>query len=103
LVVAAKSLGIQAEVFQRILLFLNPVIGQSAHRLYELSRLFDELDPAAAERMLSIWRSTVRAIRSMHRYIGMTSGLAHATPRNQRHIASPESARGPARFKSNER
>jgi len=41
LVVAAKSLGIKADVLQRILLFLNPVIGQSAQKLYELSRLYD--------------------------------------------------------------
>jgi len=33
LVVAAKSLAIKAEVLQRILLFLNPVIGQSAQKL----------------------------------------------------------------------
>ena len=57
LVVAAKSLGIKADVLQRILLFLNPVIGQSAQKLYELSRLYDDLNPAAAERMVSIWRT----------------------------------------------
>src|SRR5262249_51277555 len=57
-VVAAKALGIKAEVLQRILLFLNPVVGQSARRLYELSHLFDELNPAAAARMVSIWRTT---------------------------------------------
>jgi len=58
IVVVAKALGIKAEVLQRILLFLNPVIGQSTQRLYELSHLFDELDPAAAEHMVSIWRTT---------------------------------------------
>jgi hypothetical protein len=58
IVVVAKALGIKAEVLQRILLFLNPIIGQSAQRLYELSHLFDELNPAAAERMVSIWRTT---------------------------------------------
>lgn len=58
IVVAAKALGIRLESLQRILLFLNPVIGQSAQRLYELSRLFDEINPAAAEHMLGIWRMT---------------------------------------------
>jgi uncharacterized protein (DUF2336 family) len=57
LVVAARALGIKAEVLQRILLFLNPVIGQSAQRLYELSHLYDELNAAAAESMASIWRA----------------------------------------------
>ncbi len=59
IVVAAKALGIKAAVFQRILLFLNPVIGQSVQRVYELTSLFDEINPATAERMLAIWRMTV--------------------------------------------
>jgi uncharacterized protein (DUF2336 family) len=65
-VVAAKALGMQAEVLQRILLFLNPVIGQSAQLLYDLSRLFDELNPVAADRMLSIWRTTAARRASGH-------------------------------------
>jgi len=56
IVVAARALGMTAAVLQRILLFLNPVIGESIERVYELARLFDELTPAAAERMLAIWR-----------------------------------------------
>jgi len=59
LVVAAKALGIRADALARILLFLNPAIGQSAQRIYELSRLFEELDPAAADRMAAIWRTTL--------------------------------------------
>ena len=59
-VVAAKALGMKAEVLQRILLFLNPVIGQSAQRVYELSHLFDEITSAGAERMVSIWRTGSR-------------------------------------------
>ena len=66
IVVAAKALGIKATVFQRILLFLNPVIGQSAQRIYELTSLFEELDPATAERMLAIWRTTDVRKRSEH-------------------------------------
>ena len=54
--VAAKALGMTAAVLQRILLFLNPAIGQSVERVYDLARLYDELTPAAAERMLTIWR-----------------------------------------------
>ena len=60
-VVAAKALGMKADVLQRILLFLNPAVGQSVERVFELARLFDEISPAAAERMLAIWRlSSVR-------------------------------------------
>lgn len=56
IVVAARVLGMTAAVLHRILLFLNPAIGQSVERVYDLARLYDELAPAAAEHMLAIWR-----------------------------------------------
>jgi hypothetical protein len=56
IVVAAKVLGMRAEVLQRILLFLNPVVGQSVQRVYELAQLFDEMTPASAAEMVSIWQ-----------------------------------------------
>ena len=42
IIVAAKAMGIKAAVLQRVLLFLNPVIGESAQRIYKLTILFDE-------------------------------------------------------------
>ena len=56
LVVAARAIGMNASVFQRVLLFLNPSIGQSVGQVHDLARLFDDLKPEAAERMVSIWR-----------------------------------------------
>jgi hypothetical protein len=56
IVIAARALGMKAAVLQRILLFLNPDIGQSVQRVYDLAELFDNLSRAAAERMLDIWR-----------------------------------------------
>ncbi len=56
IVVAAKVLGMRAEVLQRILLFLNPVVGQSVQRVYELAQLFDEMTHTAAAEMVSIWQ-----------------------------------------------
>jgi Uncharacterised protein conserved in bacteria (DUF2336) len=58
LVVAAKALGMKAEALQRVLLFLNSTIGQSVRAVYDLARLYDELTPDAAARMLAIWRQT---------------------------------------------
>jgi hypothetical protein len=54
--VAAKVIGIPTHVLHRILLFLNPVIGRSVQRVYELAALYDEVDPLTAERLLKIWR-----------------------------------------------
>ena len=65
-VVAARALGMTAAVLHRILLFLNPAIGQSVERVYDLARLYDELAPAAAERMLTIWRQAGGRSRPPH-------------------------------------
>jgi hypothetical protein len=57
LVVAAVALGMPADVLQRILLCLNPAISHSVQRVYELTRLYEEIAPEAARRMLAIWRA----------------------------------------------
>jgi uncharacterized protein (DUF2336 family) len=66
LVVAAKALGMTADILQRILLFLNPEIGQSARALYALNALFADMTDAAAERMLQIWRAGSTLRRPSH-------------------------------------
>ena len=65
-VIVAKALGMKAAVLQRILLFLNPAVGESIERVYDLANLFDELTPVAAERMLAIWRKPGQRSRSVH-------------------------------------
>jgi hypothetical protein len=66
LVVAAKALGMTAAVLQRVLLFLNPAIGESIERVYGLARLFDELTPAAAACMVTIWQGATERPRPAH-------------------------------------
>jgi hypothetical protein len=56
-VVAAKVLGMKTDVLQQILIFLNPVVGQSVPRIFELCQLYGELSSAAAEHMLTIWQA----------------------------------------------
>lgn len=56
IVVAAKALGMKADMLQRILMFLNPAIGQSVRRVHDLADLFDEIGPAAAGHLAAIWR-----------------------------------------------
>jgi uncharacterized protein (DUF2336 family) len=57
IVVAAKALQMPAEMLQRILLFLNPVIGQSVERVLALAELYEEITLQAAEHMLALWQS----------------------------------------------
>jgi hypothetical protein len=65
-VVAARALGMSAAVLQRVLLFLNPEIGQSIARVHDLARLFDELTPQAGERMVAIWRNVGGQAKPVH-------------------------------------
>lgn len=64
IVIAARALAMPAVVLQRILLCLNPVIGHSVQRVYDLADLYDQLKPEAALRMLGIWRSIDRKPRT---------------------------------------
>jgi len=66
IVIAAKALGMSAAVLQRILLFLNPVIGQSVERVHDLSHFFDDLAPESAERMVALWRKAAQPKQPIH-------------------------------------
>jgi hypothetical protein len=57
-VVAAKVLQMPEAMLQRVLLFLNPAIGQSVSRVYELSALHQQITVAAVLRLLAIWHET---------------------------------------------
>jgi hypothetical protein len=57
-VVVARALAMPADVLQRILLCLNPSISQSVLRVYELARLYEDVAPQAAQRMIAIWRAS---------------------------------------------
>jgi hypothetical protein len=56
IVAAAKAMNLPADVLQRVLLFLNPAIGQSVERVYELSTLYSEISVDAARRLIAILR-----------------------------------------------
>lgn len=55
-VAALKALAVPSPALQRILLFLDPAIGQSADTYFSLVRLYDEIGHVAARRLVAIWR-----------------------------------------------
>ncbi|HEY7297679.1 MAG TPA: hypothetical protein VH684_07060 [Xanthobacteraceae bacterium] len=55
-VAAAKALAVPTDVLQRILLFMNPRVGQSVERVHNLAGLCGEITPDAARRLLRIWQ-----------------------------------------------
>ena len=87
LVVAGKALGMSADMLQRILLCLNPVIGQSVERVFELAALFDDLNAAAVHRMLTIWRAEAAqrhvVIRPAEARRAQAEGAAQVSPSSE--------------------
>jgi uncharacterized protein (DUF2336 family) len=57
LLVAAKALGMPIDMFLRILLLLNPIIGKSLVRVFGLAKLYDALPHDAALRLVASLRS----------------------------------------------
>jgi hypothetical protein len=57
IVVVAKALQAPRAVLERILLFINPRIGQSVQRVYELATRYDEISSEAALRLVAIWQA----------------------------------------------
>ena len=58
---AMKALGMPSDVYQRVLMFLDPQIGSSVMTVFRLSRLYDHISEQAALIMLGIWRNTSAA------------------------------------------
>jgi hypothetical protein len=56
IVVVAKALRAPRAVLERILLFVNPRIGQSVQRVYELATRYDEISTQAAHHLVAIWQ-----------------------------------------------
>ncbi len=109
MIVAAKSLGMRADMLQRIILFINPAVGLSVERVYRLSRLYDEITPEAALRMLAIWRGHQLQTRRRpaHQPLfwdddrssarSVMTPAARRAPRNAENRERIERERGPAR------
>jgi hypothetical protein len=98
LLVATKVLGMPAAVFQRVLMFLNPTVGQSVERVFELSQLYVDIEPAAAERMAAIWRDASAGRTPVHTPVyhddTRRSARAATTPTRQ-NVATGTSAKDP--------
>lgn len=56
IVVAAKAMTLPTDVLQRMLLFVNPSVGHSIDRVYQLAELYGEITVDAARRMIAILR-----------------------------------------------
>jgi hypothetical protein len=68
MIVAAKALGMPPDVLLRVLLLLNPQIGQSVHRVFDLVNLYREVPPEVALTLTRSWRAAGAIERRNARY-----------------------------------
>jgi len=104
---AAKALGMPSDVFQRVLLFLNPRLGTSVKDVYRLARLYDTISERAALIMLTAWRgATVAATRAKYRptlydderqRARSTASETRSTPQSGGTTVVPNASVGPSR------
>jgi hypothetical protein len=68
LLVAAKALDMPSVVLQRVLLFLDPAIGQSVQRVFDLAALYERLSGQAVAKIMASLRGAapVRPRRGAH-------------------------------------
>jgi hypothetical protein len=59
---AGRALGMSIQVFERVLLFLDPELGSSVTRVYRLSRLYGVLSERTALIMVAAWRGATMAV-----------------------------------------
>lgn len=62
LAIAMKALGMPGDVYQRVLLFLDPEAGASVMTVFRLARLYDRIGERAALIMLGVWRNASAAM-----------------------------------------
>jgi uncharacterized protein (DUF2336 family) len=103
-VIAAKAIGLPADVLQRMLLFMNPRIGHSVDRVYQLASLYTELSGEAARRLVAIWRDA-DPVRPVTRHEALHWRDAAETARRALSTISPAAPRrdapsGPPRYRS---
>jgi len=92
IVVAAKALGMPESNLQRILLLINPAIGHSVERVYELAALYNEISRHAAEAMVHIWRGSIARRPVAHQPV-----LYDDEQRSARAVTTPAHHRGTRR------
>jgi hypothetical protein len=81
IVVIAKALRAPRAVLERILLFVNPRIGQSVRRVYELATRYDEISTQAALHLVEIWQAADPREQDQHRRQPVARRLAPITVR----------------------
>ena len=69
LLIAARALAMPSVMLQRILIFLNPIIGESVQRVFDLASLYERLSADASHKIIDSLRvrQPMRSRKPAHR------------------------------------
>jgi uncharacterized protein (DUF2336 family) len=100
LLVAAKALAMPAVVLQRVLMFIDPAIGESVARVFDLAAFYERMSADAAHKIIDSvrGREPVRARKPQHRpmYYDDESGRSRRAGATRR-VGTPAETQAPIR------
>jgi hypothetical protein len=109
LLLIAKILEMPPPVLQRVLLFLNPAVGQSVQRVYDLAALYENFSSRAAAHLLSIFKMATPPAHPPYQAVlyqselwddGLIGAREAATPHEHRHSEPRIDVAQPAAIRS---
>jgi hypothetical protein len=89
LLIVGRIFEMPAAMLQRVLLFLNPTVGQSVQRVYELAALYGQITRPAAAHLLSIFRMASAADHPSYQSVLYQSTLWNDEALTAREAATP--------------
>ncbi len=99
-IAALKALAVPSPALQRILLFLDPAVGQAADTYFSLVRLYEEINENSARRLIAIWQrddaSPQKSQHQTHLFDDRVSRARDFARHEARQTAKPLSGRSPS-------
>jgi hypothetical protein len=102
LLVAAKALAMPSVALQRILMFIDPAIGESVQRVFDLAGLYERISLDAAHKIIDSMRGRepVRTRKGAHRPMYYDDEAARGRRGTSRRLGSATETPAPARVES---
>jgi hypothetical protein len=89
MLVVARALGMPVDVVQRILLLVNPAIGTSVRRVFDLTELYQTVSEQSALRLVALWRYAAEPDGQGSALQREAAGMRRTTADATRALASP--------------
>ena len=99
LLVAAKALAMPSVVLQRVLMFIDPAIGESVASVFDLAAFYERISADAAHKIIDSMRGRepVRARKAAHRPMYYDDEAGRSRRGTSRRVGTAAETQAPAR------